>query len=113
MSPNELAKRRHAGLPPPCVETAQGAVAMSVQLADGELWVLPWSRFCHARLAGEEMTLAFGEVDIVLRGQNLAAVAKDAVTLSIEALRTLPAQYRPIIPATEAFISEMEVIPSK
>lgn len=112
MTLHELAKRRAAGLPPPCVDMTENSAALTVHLADGAVWVLPWSRFCHACVVGEELTLTFSDVEVMVRGQNLGAVTKNVATLNIDVLRTLPEQYRPVIPHSEPFISEIDVTPT-
>ena len=109
MTLREQMDRQAAGLPPPCVEGEREPLTLTVHLADGEMWVFAWSRFSHAHLCGEELTIVFADQDIVLRGQNLAVVAKKIGELRIEILRTVGTQYRALIPPTEPFINAIEV----
>lgn len=106
MTLNDLAKRCAAGLPP------RGSRLPRTGRPCRCISMLPWSRFCNARLVGEELMLTFSDVDVVIRGQNLALMVKEFAGLSIETLRPLPAEYRSIIPVTESFISEIAVIPT-
>jgi hypothetical protein len=109
MSLKEQFERRLAGLPPPCLETGPKPLTLSIYLAGGETWVLPWSRFSHARLSGETLTATFADQEIVIHGQNLCQVAKAISNLGVEILRTMAPQYRPLVPNTEAFISAIEI----
>ncbi len=110
MTLREQMNRQAAGLPPPCIEVAdKEALTLTVHLADGEMWMFAWSRFSHAHLGGEELTIVFGDQEIVLRGQNLSGVAKKIAELRVEILRTMPDQYRILTPVTESFISAIDI----
>ena len=109
MTLREQMDRQAAGLPPPCVEGEKEALTLTVYLAGGETWVFAWSRFSHGHLRGEELIVVFADQEIVLRGQNLAPVAKRIGEFRIEILRTVGAQYRVLIPPTEPFVSAIEV----
>lgn len=109
MSLKEQLERRMAGMPPPCVETGATPLTVLVYLSTGETWVFPWSRYNQAHLRGETLTLAFADQEIVIHGQNLERVAKDVAGLSVEILRTISPQYRPLVPANEPFITEIDV----
>ena len=110
MTFRERFERRNAGLPAPCVETSERTPqTLSIHLSDGEVWVFPWSRFSHAHLRGEELKVVFADNEIVIRGQNLAGVAKEFAELGVEIIRTMAQQYRPLIPISEPFIVEIKV----
>jgi len=109
MTLREQMDRQAAGLPPPCVEGEKEPLTLTVYLPDGETWVLAWSRFSHARLRGEELTIVFADLRVVIHGQNLAPFAKQIQELCVETLRTIGPQYRALIPPTEPFISAIEV----
>lgn len=109
MSLKEQLERRMAGLPSPCVEIGQTPLTISVHIANGETWVLPWSRFSHARLRGDELTIGFADEEIIIHGQNLGCVLKHVSSFNLETLRTMAARYRPLVPGTEPFISEIEL----
>lgn len=109
MTLREQLDRQAAGLPPPCVEGDKEALALTVHLADGEIWVFAWSRFSHACMRGEQLTIVFGDQEIFLRGQNLLPIAKKISAFNVEILRTVEPSYRALIPPAESFISAIEV----
>jgi hypothetical protein len=109
MKLKEYVERRKAELPPQCFETSDRPPALSVELPDGEIWVLAWSRFSHAQLSGEELTLTFTSHEIRIRGDNLLPVMQAAAGLRLECLRTISPTYRPVMDAGETFICELEV----
>jgi len=116
MTLGERNRRRLAGiLTPPCVDTSERSPtqALSFSLPDGETVGLMWSRFVSVRLRGDVLTLKFVDDEVVVHGQNLSSVFKDALSLSIDYLRTIPATYRPVLGDNEPIITEIEVRPVK
>ena len=113
MSLREELERRNAGLPPRCAVISENTPTLIVQLANGESWAGAWSRFIRCWHRGEELSLLFADDEIVVRGQNLASVFKDAAQMRIELLRTIPITYQPAADARESFIREIEVRPVK
>lgn len=109
MNLKEHIERRKAELPPSCVQTAEQSPMLSVELPNGEIWTLAWSRFDHAHLSGEKLTLTFTDYEIIVRGDNLFPVIKAAVGLRLECLRAISPTYRPVMDARDTFIREIEV----
>src|SRR6185295_516233 len=113
MSLREELERRNAGLPPRCMVISDNTPTLTVHLANGDSWAGPWSRFIRCWHRGEVLSLLFADDEVVVHGQNLASVFKDAAQMKIELLRTMPANYRQVVEARETFIREIEVRPVK
>ncbi len=116
MTLGERNRRRLAGIQtPPCVDTSERSPtqALSFSISDGETIGLMWSRFVSVRLRGDVLTLKFAEDEVVVHGQNLSSVFKDALSQRIDCLRTIPATYRPVLGDSEPIITEIEVRPVK
>jgi len=109
MTLREQMDRQAAGLPPPCVEGEKEALTLTAHLPDGETWVFAWSRFSHARLHGEELTIVFADQEIVVRGQNLSSVVRKIAEHRIEIMRGLAIDFRLLVPATEPVITAIEI----
>jgi hypothetical protein len=70
--PNQVEERRRAEERCKCYELANSSAAsLRVVLGNGDSWVLPWHRFLHAKLGGDQLVLAFAEYRVEVRGRNL------------------------------------------
>jgi hypothetical protein len=111
MTLKEHVERRKAELPPSCVNTTERPPTLSVELPDGERWIIAWSRFSYAHFCGEELTLSFTDYEVTIRGDNLLPVINAAAGLRLECLRTILSSYRSVMDARDTFIREIEVRP--
>lgn len=96
---DQLGPRRAAEGPTstPFYSTTDRATILRVEVAGGEIWMLPWHHFVIGRHAqageGERLVLTFVAHEITLRGLNLAGLIPDIAKQQLESLRTAPGKY--------------------
>ena len=100
MSLREQVESRRAAEGPasnPFYSTTDRATILRVEVAGGEIWMLPWHHFIIGRHApagaGERLVLTFVAHEITLRGVNLAGLIPEIADQRLESLRTAPGKY--------------------
>lgn len=106
-----LQQHRAADSAASCVTAEERQSALIVSSWQGDSWVLPWSHFVSARLAGDRIELTFANVLVTLTGQNLITLLDDIAAFRLGCLRDLPAEYRRKVVEGRPFISRIEVHP--
>lgn len=94
-----------------CVTAEERQSALIVSSWQGDSWVLPWSHFVSARLAGDRIELTFANVLVTLTGQNLPPLLDDIAAFRLGCLRDLPAHYRRKSVEGLPFVTRIEVHP--
>lgn len=107
-----LQQHRAADSAASCVTAEERQSALIVSSWQGDSWVLPWSHFVSARLAGDRIELTFANVVVTLTGQNLIALLDDIAAFRLGCLRDLPADYRRKPVEGQPFITRIEVGPA-
>lgn len=113
MSLREQLDAKHAGLPPPCVETDTQTQMIVVYPSPDESWVFPWARFGWASLRDGEMKLIFSDQEIVVQGKNLETILPKIRECHVEVIRTVAEHFRPLLNDSDPMITSIEVRPPK
>lgn len=106
-----LQQHRAADTAASCVTAEERQFALIVASWQGDSWVLPWSHFVSARLAGDRIELTFANVLVTLTGQNLTVLLDDIAAFRLARLRDLPSDYRRKPVEGRPFITRIEVHP--
>lgn len=92
-----------------CVIAEERQSALLVSVWAGDTWVLPWSQFVSAHCNGEKIELSFGNLLVLVTGENLPALLGPIAAYRISVLRELPPEYRRDPADGEPFVSHLEV----
>ena len=80
---------------------------------NGESWVIPWSRLARIKCTSEEsdafLELIFDNFSVLLHGYNLAGILEELGAFKVLRLRELPPEYRATMPATEPFVTRIDL----
>jgi hypothetical protein len=82
---------------------------LTINLAKGESWTLPWGRFRHAHLDCDKLVLAFAERKILVHDRNLVKLQDNIGRFHLEMRREIPPDYEALADGNKPFISKFDL----
>lgn len=100
-----------------CWHRDRNCTCLKIDVAPGESFLFPYQQFLHAQHTSinedETLKISFGAHEIVVSGKHLAEIAAALQELAVERISPVPPRFRQLLQDQGAWVTQIEVRPSK